>query len=136
MTYAYFPGSLFIFLAKANTTKDGYLYINHTVAGPQVFNDLPLSRALELVAEFRPHSAQSFQDKVTYVGYKDVPTSYFFCTDDLIIPPQLQRIQIKNIEESGSEVDVTEIVSGHFPSASHLDDVVDWIVDIADKCGE
>ncbi|KAI0398477.1 alpha/beta-hydrolase [Xylariaceae sp. FL0594] len=98
------------------------------------FSDLPLEEALARNKEFALHSGVSFTNPLTHAGYKDVPVSYLVCEGDLVISPEIQRAGIEMVEkETGDRVDVTSIRSGHCPSVSVCDQVVEWLVKIAEK---
>ncbi|KAI0966916.1 Alpha/beta hydrolase fold-1 [Xylaria arbuscula] len=96
------------------------------------FSDLAREQGLYYHSQFAQHSAVSFINKLTYAGYKDVPVSYLFCEDDLVVPAEVQRREIEMIEtETGSKVDVTSIKSGHCPNVSAPEKVVDWFLHVA-----
>lgn len=60
--------------------------------------------------------------------------AYLFCEEDLCIPPKLQRAGIEMMEkESGQKVNVTSIKADHCPNVTATQDVVNWIVDVAEK---
>lgn len=82
------------------------------------------------------HSSASFASPLTYAGFKDVPVSYLLCEEDLAIPAEIQRAGIDMIErESGNKVDVTSIKADHVAPLSSLDDVVEWVVRVAQRMG-
>jgi nicotinamidase-related amidase len=87
------------------------------------------------VKRFPKHSAISFENPLTYAGYKEVPCSYLLCEDDLCIPADVQRAGIDMIEREsgGRKVDVTSIKADHCPNWTAKQAVVDWIVDVAGK---
>jgi predicted esterase len=98
------------------------------------FSDIPKEDALRWNAGFALHSAVSFENPLTYAGYKDVPVSYLLCDEDLVIPPQVQRQEIEMLErETGSKVDVTTIKAGHCPTVSVNEQVVEWLLQVAKK---
>ena len=69
-----------------------------------------------------------------HAGYRDIPVSWLFCEQDLCITPTIQKKAIEMIEkESGKKVDVTSIDTGHVPSATRLQEVVEWVSDVAGK---
>lgn len=83
------------------------------------FSDLPHEEGVEWAKKMTTHSTPSFQDKVTYPGYKYTPVSWIFAENDLILPPDFQRQCIEMIEkESGNKVDVRTIKTGHCPNTS------------------
>lgn len=83
--------------------------------------------------KFPQHSAVSFAGPLTHAGYKDIPVSYLFCEEDLIIPPAYQRAGIDLVErESGNKVDVTYVKSGHIPNNTKPQEVINWFVHLAE----
>ncbi|TGJ80763.1 hypothetical protein E0Z10_g8007 [Xylaria hypoxylon] len=96
------------------------------------FSDLPREEGLRWHKLMAQHSAVSFVNPLTHAGYKDVPVSYLLCEDDVVVPPEIQRREIKMIEtETGSKVDVTSIKASHCPTASVPEKVVDWLLHVA-----
>lgn len=99
-----------------------------------VLNHLPLEEGVTWIKKFPKQSAASFSNEVTYVGYKDIPVSYLLCEEDLCIPATIQKAQIETIErQSGSKVNVTSIKSDHGPNITAVQEMVDWIVDVAKR---
>ncbi len=91
--------------------------------------EIPVEEGISWIAKFHPHSAVSFIGELTHAGYKDVPVAYLVCEDDLTIPAPVQRDGIEMMErESGRKVEVTSIKSGHLPSVSMPEKVVEWIL--------
>lgn len=101
-----------------------------------VFSDpsLPRAEAKAWMSRMSSHSSTSFADVLTYAGYKDVPVSYLLCEKDVVIPPQRQRDMINMVEsQSGRKVDVTSIPADHGANISASQQMVDWIVAMAEK---
>jgi hypothetical protein len=99
-----------------------------------IFNHLSPEEGTAFVKQMPNHASISFVNELTYAGYKDVPVSYLLCEDDRCIPPFIQRDEIEMIEkESGTKVDVTSINADHCPMVTAKKEVVDWIVDAAEK---
>lgn len=96
------------------------------------FSDLPPEEGIAWVRKFRAHSAASFACPLKYAGYMDVPVSYLLCENDLVIPSKIQKEEIDMIErKSGNKVDVTTVDSGHCPTVSNLQAVLNWLVNLA-----
>ncbi|KAE8315396.1 Alpha/beta hydrolase fold-1 [Aspergillus transmontanensis] len=114
---------------------DGYLVMaNPTASASLCFSDLPVEEGEAWMKRFARHSAASFTNPLTYAGYKDVPVSYLLCADDKVIPAREQQKGIDMIErETGREVDVTVIQTGHFPIPSAPEKVADWITSLASR---
>jgi pimeloyl-ACP methyl ester carboxylesterase len=78
------------------------------------YNDVPWEQALEMAKGHSDHSARSFRDKLTYAAYLDIPSSWVFCEQDVLLPPAFQRETIDLIEQrSGKKVRVFGIDAGH-----------------------
>ncbi|KAJ9612416.1 hypothetical protein H2200_004013 [Cladophialophora chaetospira] len=98
------------------------------------FTTMPLAESTEIVKTFGKHSAISFENPLTYAGYKTIPCSYMVCETDLCIPPDVQREGIETIEqESGRKVDVTNTDADHVAIWQYEKEVIDWIVGLGDK---
>jgi hypothetical protein len=107
---------------------------NHIASAALSFSDLPSAEGEAWLKRFPRHSAASFATPLTYAGYKYVDVSYLVCENDKIIPVHIQREEIEMIEnESGREVDVAVIQTGHVPMASAPQKVVEWILSVAQK---
>ncbi|KAI1171186.1 Alpha/beta hydrolase fold-1 [Nemania sp. FL0916] len=113
----------------------GWMSLGDTrLLAPVCYSDLPPEEGLRWASMFALHSAVSFTDPLTHAGYKDVPVSYLFCEDDLVVPVAVQKSEIEMLEkETGHKIDVTTIKSGHCPTSSCPDKVVDWLHDIAQQ---
>ncbi|KIX01401.1 uncharacterized protein Z518_09127 [Rhinocladiella mackenziei CBS 650.93] len=115
--------------------KDGFMKIVGVEAVAQgTFPDLELDKAVEIVKMMPKHSALSFEGQLTYPAYKYIPASYIFCENDFIIPPDKQREYIERIKrESGKDVDVHTLSTGHGPNVTAPGVLANVIVDIAAK---
>ena len=92
---------------------------DHEGSAKLSFSDLPLERGIEQAKKMPQHSAVSFVGEVTYPAYKYVPISYIFCDKDAILIPDFQKGVIETIQrESGKDVDVRHLDSGHCPNIS------------------
>lgn len=99
-----------------------------------VVNELPLEEGQVLTKQLAYHSSTSFTNPLTYAGYKDVAVSYLLCEKDMAIPHESQTDMIELVERvSGNKVDVTRIPAGHAPNLTAFNEVVDWIVGMAEK---
>ncbi|RSL62698.1 hypothetical protein CEP53_004681 [Fusarium sp. AF-6] len=114
---------------------DGWFYYTDIPKLARVsFTNLPKDEGEFWAAKLVKHSSISFGNPLTYAGFKDVPVSYLLCEDDRAILPQAQRAGIDMIEkESGNKVDVTSIKGDHVAPLSSQNEVVDWIVGVAER---
>lgn len=102
------------------------------IAARGTFPELELEKAMDLVRLMSKHSAISFTGKTTYAAYKYIPTSYIKCENDFIVATQKQQAFIDRIgEESGKEVDVHTLNTGHCPNVTAPDDLAKAIIQIA-----
>ncbi|KPI40573.1 uncharacterized protein AB675_7703 [Cyphellophora attinorum] len=99
--------------------EDGYMeHIAEESAGTS-FSGLPHAEGVAWVKKMPLHSLASFEGKLTYAGYKHIPSSWIFCEQDIILPPDFQRSCIERIErESGRQVRVYRLAADHCPNAS------------------
>lgn len=98
------------------------------------FSDMPKTEGEVWARKLAHHSAASFASPLTYAGFKDVPVSYLLCLHDRTIPPEVQKSGIDMIErQTGKKVAVTSINADHVPPVTHTDEVVRWIIQLAEK---
>ncbi|KAJ7750773.1 hypothetical protein B0H14DRAFT_3166858 [Mycena olivaceomarginata] len=62
--------------------KDEYLVMDVAGAAEVSYSDMPLDEALSWASRMREHAVASFQQKLTYAAYKDIPVSYLLCEED------------------------------------------------------
>ncbi|PGH13131.1 hypothetical protein AJ79_03838 [Helicocarpus griseus UAMH5409] len=75
------------------------------------YSDFPTPKADELVAKLLPHAASVYEHRLAYAGYEDVPATYLLCTQDKVVPLEVQ----KAMAALGGEIMRTEACdSGHF----------------------
>lgn len=96
-------------------------------AAPYVFSDVPENEAQILGAQLSEHSTASFESELTYAAYKDIPVTYLLCEEDKIIPPEAQRRMIQTIKDVGGNVTVYCCSSGHCPTVTRVDKVVEIV---------
>lgn len=115
--------------------EKGWMSLVDTAAvAAAAFSDVPPDEGMTWAQQFTHHSAASMANPLTYAGYKDVPVAYLLCTEDLVIPAEVQQKMIDTIaSEGGQEVDVTRIATGHVSVTSAPELVVDWILRILSR---
>ncbi|EXJ83587.1 hypothetical protein A1O1_07210 [Capronia coronata CBS 617.96] len=115
--------------------ETGWMYQGNPAATAGIIvQNIPLERGEALVRSMPKHSSASFGSELTYPGYKDVPVSYLLCEEDRCIPPEVQKEGIDIIEKaSGNKVDVTSIKADHCPMESSKQEVIDWLVSVAER---
>jgi hypothetical protein len=118
--------------SKSSGNQGEWMSLDADGHADHTFNDLPHDQGVYWTKQMSEHSAPSFQTKLTYAGYKDVPVSWLFCEDDIVVPPEMQQKFIDLIEEeSGRKVDVHRLKAGHSPFTSQPDETVEVIRKVA-----
>ncbi|KAK7702638.1 hypothetical protein SLS64_009601 [Diaporthe eres] len=115
--------------------EHGWVFITDPAhAASVIAAEIPAEEGERLTRELSYHSSTSFTNPLTYAGYKDVAVSYLLCEKDNSIPHESQTDMIELVErESGNKVDVTRIQAGHAPNLTAFNEVVEWIVGMAEK---
>ncbi|KAI1259749.1 alpha/beta-hydrolase [Xylariaceae sp. FL1019] len=114
--------------------EKGWLhFINNEEMAVDCFNDMPRDDAIRWQKIFTNHSGPSFKNTLRHPGYKDVPVSFMLCEQDNIVPPAAAQRAIDIINAArpaDSQVDVTRVKSGHCPTSSIPDQVVEWLLSL------
>jgi pimeloyl-ACP methyl ester carboxylesterase len=93
-------------------------------AAKVIFSDLPSDEAIKYVSKMPYHSGPSFVGPLTYAAYKYIPTTYIICEQDMVIPPEVQRQFIGNIERmTGKPVSTVMLDAGHCPNVTAPENV-------------
>jgi hypothetical protein len=103
--------------------------------GTKTFSDVPQEEARRLrkmMDEY--HSRHSFEDKLTYPGYKYVQVYYVLCELDRVLPQARQLKIIESIQEyAQAKVSVHSISAGHLPFVSKPMETLQLLQEI-DRC--
>jgi hypothetical protein len=110
---------------------------NRTLSAEFCFSDLTPEEREPYNDVLQAHSARSFEDKATQLGYADpdISLAYLFAENDVVIPPAVQRQMIDKLESNGRKVDVTSIPSDHAPPISQPDLTLEWVLKLAKGSG-
>jgi hypothetical protein len=95
------------------------------------YNDLPEDQQRYWFSKTKTHTFASKQAKATAESWKEIPTSYLLCEDDLAIPAFAQEAMTGMVKEMGGEIEVERIKSSHSPFLSQPDAVVNWLRRVA-----
>lgn len=93
------------------------------------YNDLDDVTTSKYLQAIVPHALETMRTPLTYAAYRDVPTSYIFCTQDAGFPLVAQQ-RIAAIPGEGV-VHTYSIDAGHFAMLSQPQAVADVIQDVA-----
>ncbi|KAH7139881.1 Alpha/beta hydrolase fold-1 [Dactylonectria estremocensis] len=85
--------------------------------GTLTFSDLPQEEARKHRAKMTTfHSRHSFENRLTYPGYKHVEVHYVVCEEDRILPKEAQLALVKTLKKhSIGKVTIHSIAAGHLP---------------------
>ena len=109
---------------------DGTVFAKN--AAEAFFNDIDSATAEKLAAGNVTHNWLAASTKVTGAPWKDLPTTYVHCTQDLAIMLPLQKSMVQDaVNAGGASEFVTKIIdSGHCPFLSKPDELVSiiWVL--------
>lgn len=110
---------------------------NRTLIAELTFSELTPEEREPYNDVLQSHSARSFVDKATQLGYldPDVKLAYLFAEKDVVISPDMQRRMIDKLKSTGKKVDVTSIPADHAPPISQPDRTLDWVLKLAKSSG-
>lgn len=100
----------------------GFLYVDRSKLHDVFARDLPPAEASVLAATQKPINSVAFDQSVTNVAWKTIPSWYLVGQEDQSINPDLQRFMAKRI---GAKT--TEIKASHVPFLSHPNEVAKLI---------
>lgn len=101
---------------------DGVMFPKN--APESFYNDIERERAEKLAKENVTHNYMAAVEKTKYAPWRDLPTTYVFCSRDKAILPPLQEALLKDVVDVGGSGIVTEsIEAGHCPFLSRPGDV-------------
>lgn len=119
-----------------NPQQDDEEYIHWTDEmddGTKTFSDFPQEEARRLrktMDEY--HSRHSFENKLTYPGYKYVQVHYVLCELDRVLPQARQLKIIESLQEyAEAKVAVHPISAGHLPFVSRPAETLQLLREIA-----
>lgn len=101
-------------------TEDNKMVV-HAMTPERIFyNDLDEAAQQKWAAQLKPFSYKCFYSKLTYAGWRDIPSTYFYCLQDQAIPIEAQRGMV---EGSGIQFRTETLDASHSPFLSMPDKV-------------
>lgn len=82
----------------------GYLPAIDPAFGKYIFNDMDEGAVDGLLATFTRHSSDSFDHKISYEAWKDIPSVYLIPENDLIISTKVQLTMYERAVAAGGKV--------------------------------
>lgn len=113
---------------------DGTAYGTNTAETfySDIFESDP-ERAKALAVDNTTHNFSIAGTPVEGAPWKEIPSTYVHCTEDLGIEYPLQKAMVEDIRNAGGKLEVLEIKSGHCPFFSRPKEVIAVIDGIAKK---
>ncbi|KAF4963263.1 hypothetical protein FSARC_8701 [Fusarium sarcochroum] len=78
------------------------------------YDDISQEEADIYISNLKPHSYKAFQSRLTYEGWRHVPTTYLYCTLDAALPIAAQRRMVQETAK-GVNIRTEELNTGHSP---------------------
>jgi pimeloyl-ACP methyl ester carboxylesterase len=94
------------------------------------YNDLPKSVQDEQISRLGTFSYQMYFQKTTWAPYKEVASTFVYCSKDNAIPLPVQQGMVQG---SGAQFRETAVDASHSPFLSKTDEIVDAIVAAAES---
>jgi pimeloyl-ACP methyl ester carboxylesterase len=117
------PGTLDpVTYQQADGTTATDLYIQQDKFHHQFAADVPVNEAALMAAEQRPIAQAALEEKTTTAAWKTIPSWDIVTTEDLNIPPAVQRFMAQR-----AHAHTTEIAASHSVAVSHPHLVADVI---------
>jgi pimeloyl-ACP methyl ester carboxylesterase len=104
---------------------DGTTTVEASAAAACLYNDCDEATVAWATARLGPQPLVTLQQTPRAVAWRSKPSTYVVCTDDLTIPPELQRLLAKRCTTS------VEWPTSHSPFLSAPDRVADLLADTA-----
>lgn len=90
------------------------------------YNDLSKAEQDAAVAKLAPQSYQVMHSPVTYAAWRDVPSTYLYCTKDNAIPLEIQKLMVEGTAK-GIPINVEYVDAGHSPFMGKPQETADAI---------
>lgn len=87
------------------------------------YNDMTADHARETAKLLKQHSNRAFMSKLTYAAYKNIPTTYIFCSKDNALLPPGQEAMMQAAKDAGVNLDRINLEASHSPFLSMPDEV-------------
>ncbi|KAL4904570.1 hypothetical protein BDW74DRAFT_178667 [Aspergillus multicolor] len=87
----------------------------------------------DYVARLRPWNGKGLYQEITAAAWRDIPVSYIFTLQDLLMPVAYQHAMVKALRGAGREAETFELETGHCPHVTAMDEVVGILHMIASR---
>jgi pimeloyl-ACP methyl ester carboxylesterase len=116
--------------AKGSVIVDsgGFIYINPTIFGPAVAQDVDPAQAKVFAAAQKPYNQSILAEKSGPPAWKQLPTWYQVSENDHAIPPAVEQMFAKQINAT-----TISLASSHVSPLSHPNEVAQFILGAANN---
>jgi len=116
--------------AKGSVIVDsgGFIYINPTIFGPAVAQDVDPAQAKVFAAAQKPYNQSILAEKSGPPAWKQLPTWYQVSENDHLIPPAAEHMFAKQINAT-----TISLPSSHASPLSHPNEVAQFILGAANN---
>lgn len=102
--------------------SDDKLEVNPINPEKVFYNDCDHEKIGNAIAALRPHSYQTFQSPCTYAAWKDVPSTYLYCTQDAALPLSIQKTMVEKTAK-WTRMRTDSVDASHSPFLSKPEEV-------------
>ncbi|KAF7524878.1 hypothetical protein PCG10_005461 [Penicillium crustosum] len=102
--------------------SDDKLEINPADPEKTFYHDCGADQIEASIATLKPHSYQTLHSPCTYAAWKDVPSTYLYCTQDAAIPLVVQQAMVEGTA-NGTGMKTESVDASHSPFLSKPDEV-------------
>lgn len=95
------------------------------------YNDVPKDVQDKWAARLKPHSFGVFSSPQTYEAWRDVPSSYIYCTQDNAIPITDQKMMVEKTAQ-GVDIKTVELDASHSPFLSMPETLAKTIIGLVE----
>ncbi|KAJ5157959.1 uncharacterized protein N7500_007610 [Penicillium coprophilum] len=102
--------------------SDDKLEVNPANPKKTFYHDCDAVQIETSIAALKPHSYQTLHSPCTYAAWKDVPSTYLYCTEDAAIPLVVQKGMVEGTA-NGTGMRTESVDASHSPFLSKPDEV-------------
>ena len=106
----------------------GFIYLNPTIFGPAVAQDVDPAQAKVFAAAQKPYNQSILAEKSGPPAWKQLPTWYQVSENDHAIPPAVEQMFAKQINAT-----TISLASSHVSPLSHPNEVAQFILGAANN---
>lgn len=98
-----------------------------------LFGGIPDDEAAELEKTLSRANINCMEDKVQFEGWRHVPLTYVYTTEDMTLRPNYQQRILEKMEKAGIKAEVVELATGHSAYITKTAELVKVVDDVAKR---